>query len=307
MNTGKKPSIFQHINNDSLCALSPTTAVQNGVEAKIPPAEDIGPAHLLIVDDDLAGIGLIVNYLRDYDFAVSTCDEGAEAVQLIHELRPDLILLDLCMSGTDGFSVLRALRSQTGTRSIPVVMLTARKDTASKVEGFRLGVTDYLTKPVDQGELLARITAHLHRSRLQYNLEARLRKFQQRFGEPQEWNSAGEPSDNATRQEVQTLRQARRILRERLDAPPSLTELARMVGTNQPRLSKGFRLLFGTTVYGFLREERLRRAREMLLHTRLAVKAVALEVGYRNTSDLSRAFKERFGISPSEARDGFPS
>jgi transcriptional regulator GlxA family with amidase domain len=93
------------------------------------------------------------------------------------------------------------------------------------------------------------------------------------------------------------------LLRARLADPPSLKDLAKIVGTNQPRLSRSFRALFGTTVYGYLREARMQRARELVTGTRMPVKSIALEVGYRSTSDLTRAVKERFGMTPSELRE----
>lgn len=259
-------------------------------------------AHLLVVDDDLPSVNLIVDYLRDFDFAVSTLNDGCYVMDQVSVNIPDLILLDLSMPRMDGFEVLKLLQGNVATRDIPVILLTARVDVESKVRCFQEGAVDYLTKPVAEPELLARVTSHLQRHRLQRGMEHRLRMFRHRYGDLEESKlNENVVADNA-RSEAQALYRARQILREHLHDPPALNELARMVGTNQPHLSKCFRDLFGTTVYGFVREERLRRARELLIHTRMPVKTVALEVGYRNTSDLSRSFKERFGVSPSEAR-----
>jgi AraC-like DNA-binding protein len=180
-------------------------------------------------------------------------------------------------------------------------MVTGRQDVEHKVRGFELGAADYLVKPVAEAELCARVTAQLRQTRLRHALSTRLRTYEQRFGPLDEVVPAA-CGDQALRPEVTLLLRARQILRERLDNPPTLTELARLVGTNQPRLSKGFRTLFGTTAYGFVRESRLRRARELLAETQLPVKTIALEVGYRGTSDLTRAIKGRYGLTPTALR-----
>lgn len=260
-------------------------------------------AHVLIVDDDLDGLGLAIDYLRDYDFAITTATDGGEGLDLARRDRPDLILLDLRMPVLDGFEVLRRLTAADSTRDIPVLLLTARNDVDSKVRGFELGAADYLTKPIAEAELHARVTAQLRRRRLMCALERRLRAYEQRYG----GLDAGETPDaerfEIHRQEVARLYRARQVLRERLAHPPTLNDLAQLLGTNQPRLSRGFRALFGTTVFGFIREARLQRARELLIKTCWPIKSIALEVGYRNTGDLSRGVKERFGMTPSELRE----
>lgn len=259
------------------------------------------PAHLLVVDDQLDGLELIIAHLRDYDFAVSTALNGTEALAAAGEQRPDLILLDVSLPGLDGFEVLQRLKQAPATAAIPVLMVTGHRDTEHKVRCFELGAADYLVKPVAEAELHARVTAQLQQARLRHALSARLRSYEQRFG-PLEESALETRGEFGPRADAALLMRARQILRERLADPPSLTELARLVGTNQPRLSKGFRTLFGTTVYGFVRESRLQRARELLAATQLPVKSVALEVGYRGTSDLTRAVKGHWGLTPTALR-----
>lgn len=102
---------------------------------------------------------------------------------------------------------------------------------------------------------------------------------------------------------MERLQRARQLLRERIADPPSLDQLAAELGISQPRLSRDFRALFGTSVFGFLREARLQRARTLLTTTTLPIKAIALEVGYRDPRDLGRGIKQRFGMTPSELRE----
>jgi len=258
-------------------------------------------AHVLIIDDDLISLRLMIEYLRDGGVAVSTATNGTEGLGLARSTWPDLILLDLQMPTPDGFEVLGCLKDADSTRDIPVLLLTACADLDSKMRGFALGADDYLTKPLAAVELRARVTAHLHQRRRVSVLEQRLHAYEQRYG------CLNQPSTNTERfdlqrQEVLRLHRARQLLGERLADPPTLDDLAQLVGTNQPRLSRGFRILFGTTVFGFIREARLVRSRELLIETRWPIKVIALEVGYRNTGDLSRGIKERFGMTPTELR-----
>lgn len=201
----------------------------------------------------------------------------------------------------DGFEVLMRLKQGAATQAIPVLMLTGRQAVEHKVRCFELGAADYLVKPVAEAELQVRVTAQLRQTRLRHALSMRLRSYEHRFG-PLEDAVPTAAAEAAPQADVDLLLRARQILRERLDDPPTLTELARLIGTNQPRLSKGFRTLFGTTAYGFVRECRLRRAHELLAHSQLPVKSIALEVGYRGTSDLTRAIKDRYGLTPTALR-----
>lgn len=259
-------------------------------------------ASLVIVDDDLAGIDLIIDYLRHFDFAIVTATGGDQGIDEIRRRQPDLVLLDVNMPPPNGFEVLRRLKRSARTRSIPVLLLTGRGDSDSKVRGFELGAADYVTKPVDRAELHARLTAHLSTARQQVVLERRLRTYQQRFGPLADAIAAEAPGPQAD-QQVEQLQRARQLLRERIADPPTLDQLAAELGISQPRLSRDFRALFGTSVFGYLREVRLQRARELLTTTTMPIKTIALEVGYRDPRDLGRGIKQRFGMTPSALRE----
>lgn len=98
--------------------------------------------------------------------------------------------------------------------------------------------------------------------------------------------------------DMEKIRAAKDIVINRLDSPPSLKELAHLVGTNDFKLKVGFKKVYGTTVFGFLRTERLERARGLLSNPDLLIGQVAQQVGYSNFSHFARAFKDHFGISP---------
>lgn len=116
--------------------------------------------HILIIDDDTKLIELLTEYLEQHQFKVSYSLDGLNAVEVINGKMPDLVILDYMMPGKDGLEVLRDIRSR---HDLPVIMLTARGDDTDKIVGLELGADDYLSKPFNPRELLARIKAVLRR------------------------------------------------------------------------------------------------------------------------------------------------
>jgi len=130
-------------------------------------------ATVLIVDDKPQNLRLISDFLAEQGFDLMLTRSGAQALEKARLARPDLVLLDVRMPETDGFEVCRRMKSDPRTAGVPVIFMTAVDDTAHKVEGFRLGAVDYVTKPIQREELLARIQHHLQLSRLQKELTAK--------------------------------------------------------------------------------------------------------------------------------------
>ncbi|CCK28824.1 two-component system response regulator [Streptomyces davaonensis JCM 4913] len=130
-----------------------------------PPHNLLG-VNLLVVDDEPTVRELLCAALRHSGFTVTPAATGQEALDRAHETRPDLVLLDVMLPDLDGFEVIRLLREQhrPATGHIPVVFLTARDATQDKIEGLVLGGDDYVTKPFDLQELIARIHAVLRRT-----------------------------------------------------------------------------------------------------------------------------------------------
>ena len=133
------------------------------------PAKRRG-ATLLIVDDKPQNLRLISDFLAEQGFELMLSRSGAQALEKIELAMPDLVLLDVTMPRMDGFEVCRRLKNNARTASLPVIFMTALDDTAHKVEGFRLGAVDYITKPIQREELLARIQHHLQLHSLQKEL-----------------------------------------------------------------------------------------------------------------------------------------
>ena len=122
--------------------------------------------RLLVVDDQPDTLALIVRALEDDQYIVSTATSGQEALRMIDEHLPDLLVLDYKMTGMDGLAVTIALRGRPATQALPVLMLTAMTDEPSTRAGFEAGVTDYVTKPFSIPQLTARVRACLARAEL---------------------------------------------------------------------------------------------------------------------------------------------
>ncbi len=131
-----------------------------------PASTDRPEARLLVVDDEPSIRELLSASLSFAGFEVATAEDGQEALRIVADYRPDLVVLDIMLPDTDGFTVLRRLRSQSpDLADVPVVFLTARDAPSDKVQGLTVGGDDYVTKPFSLEEVVARIRAVLRRTR----------------------------------------------------------------------------------------------------------------------------------------------
>lgn len=135
---------------------------------------------LLIVDDVSTNLSVLSEFLSEAGYKVIVAQDGKRAIKKAEHIHPDLILLDVMMPGMDGFEVCQLLKSQAITQDIPIIFMTALADTIDKVKGFSLGASDYITKPIQSEEVLARISTHLKLSRLQQELRAHTQELEQR-------------------------------------------------------------------------------------------------------------------------------
>jgi len=137
-----------------------------------PPPSQPASATLLVADDDRLTRELLTNILRSHGYQVETCDDGQEAVERVSRGGISLALLDIMMPRLSGLEACRLLKGMTNDTFLPVVLVTVKTDSASRVEGLKIGADDYVCKPFEEKELVARIEAMLRIKRLHDHVAA---------------------------------------------------------------------------------------------------------------------------------------
>jgi len=241
--------------------------------------------HVLIIDDKPDDVRAILRAMRLEDWKVSASHDARQALQRALILRPDLILLDVQMPHMDGFTFCRLLREADGMRRTPIIFLTSAGSLADRLEGLQLGGVDYVLKPYEPAEVLARIRVHL--------------QLQQQL---QELATPSPASVKGVSEDQMLLRAATRIISQNLGDLPSLVDLARSVGTHDKRLSRLFRQHMGITVFAYVRDLRLRKSQELLVDSDMSVQDIADWVGYTSACNFTTAFRQKTGVTPSQFR-----
>lgn len=126
---------------------------------------------VLVIDDDPNNLAIVTGFLEECNFTILVADDGESGLERAEYAQPDLILLDIMMPGIDGYETCRRLKGASGTKDIPVIFMTALSDVEHKVKGFEAGAVDYVTKPYNREEVLARVGVHLRIRELTNNLQ----------------------------------------------------------------------------------------------------------------------------------------
>ena len=133
----------------------------------------VPPSTILVVDDSATNLQVLVRTLHGSGHRILVAKDGPTALEIARRGTPDLVLLDVMMPVMDGFEVCRQLKAQPETRNAAVIFLSARGEVSDKVSGLELGAVDYITKPIQAEEVLARVAAHLSRQHLEHALRDR--------------------------------------------------------------------------------------------------------------------------------------
>lgn len=166
-----------------------------------------GMSTILIVDDTPANLGVVVESLESRGYRVVVAQDGGEALQRAGFVKPDLVLLDVMMPGIDGLEVCRRLKNNEDTADIPVIFMTALAETEHKIAGFKVGCVDFVTKPVQIDEVIARVGTHLSLRAMQRQLEAQNLQLQRHRQE----------LEYKVTQRTAQLSASNRLLREEID------------------------------------------------------------------------------------------
>jgi len=148
------------------------------IEKNIQLSRENSNGIILIIDDNISNIKVIVKQLNNHNYETIIARNGKTGIERARFSQPDLILLDVLMPGMDGFETCRHLKSDKKTRDIPVLFMTVLNEMSDKLKGFQAGAVDYVSKPIQEEEILARISTHVKLRKLQKRLEVKNERLQ---------------------------------------------------------------------------------------------------------------------------------
>lgn len=241
---------------------------------------------LLLVVDDNDDFRIFMRYSLELQYRVKLAVDGQEAWDMIQEEIPDLVISDVMMPRMDGNELCRLIKQDKRTAHIPVILLTARQNTESKLEGLQTGADDYVTKPFNVDVLVLRIRKLIELSRFHRSNSGMI--------DPA-------PSDIViTSLDEKLIEKAIKYVEQNISRTElSVEELSRELGMSRVHLYKRLLQITGKTPIEFIRVIRLKRAAQLLRESQLHVSEVAFEVGFNNPKYFSRYFKDEFGVLPS--------
>ena len=259
---------------------------------------------LLIIEDDDDLRGYIVSTLKSH-YNIVEAKNGKEGYQVATEQLPDFILSDIMMPEVDGVELLQQIKNNRSTSHIPFILLTAKVDLDTRLQGLKYGADDYITKPFSVKYLKARI---------ENIIEQRKRLYQTYFSNemthklpPQAIADKVSPSlelDIITEEDKQFIKGVKEFIEANIDNSDFVVEdIASEMLMSRTVFFNKMKSLTGLAPIEFIREVKIRYAAEIIRTTNLTIKEVAFMVGFSDTKYFSRWFKNTTGMSPSEYRD----
>jgi signal transduction histidine kinase/ligand-binding sensor domain-containing protein/AraC-like DNA-binding protein len=311
---------------DDGIVLDPKLAASLADEIRLAPNEtlaataqpDSGDAPLVLVVDDNPDVRAYVARQVRRHYRVVEAADGEQALARMRESVPDLVVSDLAMPVMDGLALSRAVRGDPELEFVPIILLSAAAETQSRVSGLEGGADDYVTKPFEMRELLARIARMLQtRRRLREHL-ARAAATAAVYGPvtgdgvaaaelPAPSLPAGASTPGAATAIVDTafMRRIREVIESRMGEEDfGVDQLAESMGMGRTLLFQRTRELLGRTPMELLMERRLERAAELLAAGEGNVGEVAYAVGFRSVSHFTNRFRDSFRVTPSAWRRG---
>ena len=258
-------------------------------------------ALILLVEDNTDVVAYTASCLPGYKLAVAK--DGREGFEIATEIIPDLIISDVMMPFMNGFELLKKLRSDEHTSHIPVIMLTAKTDMDSKLQGIQSGADAYLEKPFNIEELQTRVEKllelrknlqqfYLNKAGLLNNLSVKL-SAENLNKETPVFPKAEDPFISKTRETIEA---------HIADAAFSVEDLCKEVFMSHSKLHRKLDALIGCSPNKFIRMIRLKKAKELLLQTEETVSSIAFDCGFHDPGYFARVFKQEFGRTHQEWR-----
>ncbi len=268
--------------------MAPSTATEQVSTIQEAPEEKV--FRLLLVEDNDELADYIVSTLNP-EWRVKRVNNGQTGVNTAMAEGPDMIISDVLMPEMDGYELCRQLKSNPVTSHIPILLLTAKASTESRIEGLSAGADDYLAKPFQVAELQARV-----RNRLEHQQRMRQHFRTQLLRQGNLPTTSQDPQD-------EFMNRIYAILEERLDDSTFGVEpLAMAIGMSRMHLNRKVKAMSGLSPNELIRMVRLKRAAELLL-TGVSVSEVADRVGFDTPAYFSKVFKDQYHVTPSEYVD----
>ncbi len=280
-----------------------TTFSSNGVKSKVgsvTPVEAIEKRngslealqHILVVEDNIEIQALLKSTL-EANYRLDFAENGKIGEEMAIDLQPDLVLSDVMMPEKDGFELLKSLKENFNSSHIPVILLTAKSDSASRIAGLNQDADDYIGKPFNPNELRARID-NLIRQRLH------LHKL---FSENPLLYSK---EINCTALDANFIDQARQILEEHyIDGNFDVSQFCRELALNRTSVNTKIRALTNQSTAEYIKNFRLQKAAKLLIETPKSIAEITLDSGFNNSQVFNKAFKKKFSATPSLYRSEF--
>ena len=254
----------------------------------------VSNAEILLVEDNQDLQTFLAHLFTDEDYTVQVAGNGQKALEALADKEFDLIISDIMMPVMDGFTFLHHLKTAEKWRHIPIIMLTARAALQDRLTALRIGVDDYLVKPFEPQELLARVANLLH------NHQERL-AFTKAIAEANSDNSPPQPYSLTTEDIAWQKDLENQIIRHLNSSLLSVTFLAEEMQMSERQLYRQVKKLIGMTPNNFIRAVRLQKAKDLLENqTYSSVNKVGKEVGFLKISYFSKLYKQAYGRYPSE-------
>lgn len=249
--------------------------------------------NILLIVDDNEDIRKYIRSIFEKEYKIIEAINGKDGVEKATTQIPDIIISDLMMPEMDGFEFCKILKADEKTSHIPIVMLTAKANVESRIEGFELGADDYLVKPFNSQEMQARVKNLLV-------IREKLKKYYQK-------NSNQHSVDIGVKINVideQFIKKIRDIIDVHLsDSQFSIEQLADEVSLSTTQLRRKIKALSNQTIVEFIRNYRLEKAAQLLTQNAGNVSEIAFNVGFDSLSYFSKVFQETYGVLPSDFRD----
>ncbi len=289
----KKPPV----ENQSEAYTTHAAAVQSAalsIEKKAAYFENIENPLILLAEDNADVVAYIASCLDDYHLVVA--ENGQEGFELATEIIPDLIISDVMMPVMNGFELCQKLKADERTDHIPIIILTARADTDSKMEGLELGANAYLPKPFDKQELFLTI-------KNLFELRNKLRRHYQHLAGLADSSAAESVYSDISKSEHEFVIKVSEMIETNIsDFNFTVEQLAGELHLSHSQFGRKLDALTGFTPNRFIRNIRLKKAKELLLNQELSITAIAYDCGFNDPSYFTRVFKKEFGKTPLEWR-----